>query len=68
MKKMLLIGGLIAAASLLNGCMIISCDEHRAMRHPRVICPPPGAVVKVVPAPPGEPGPPRHGHRPREWR
>jgi hypothetical protein len=68
MKKMLLTGGLIAAASLLSGCMVISCDEHRAPRHPHIVCPPPGAVVEVVPVPRYPPGPPRHGHHPDEWR
>jgi len=37
MRKMLLIGGLVAAASLLSGCMIISCDDRGALRRPCVI-------------------------------
>ena len=37
MKKILLIGGLMAAAALLNGCMIISCNEDGAARRPLVI-------------------------------
>ena len=31
MRKMLLIGGLVAAASLLSGCMIISCEDHHVV-------------------------------------
>ncbi len=37
MKKMLRIVGLIAAAALLNGCMVISCKESGTMRRPCVI-------------------------------
>jgi hypothetical protein len=62
MRKMLLIGGLAAAASLLNGCMIISCEEHHAPRPPCVIYGPPCGVVEVVPVPPYEPRPYWHEH------
>ena len=37
MKKIALIGGLMAAASLLSGCMIISANKQGALRRPVVI-------------------------------
>ncbi len=37
MRKMLLTGGLIAAAALLNGCIVVSCKEPGAVRRPCVI-------------------------------
>ena len=49
MKNMLLIGVLAAAASLLSGCVIISCDEDHVVR-------PPCDVVEIVAVPPCPPG------------
>jgi hypothetical protein len=37
MKKTLLIAGLMAAAALLNGCVIISANEQGTVRRPLVI-------------------------------
>ncbi len=63
MRKVLLIVGL-AAASLLGGCVAVY-EEHRAVRHPRVIYGPPCGVVEVVPVPPPHY---HHYHRyPRHW-
>ena len=56
MKNMLLIGVLAAAASLLSGCVIISCDEDHVVRPPCVIYGPPCDVVEIVPVPPCPPG------------
>jgi hypothetical protein len=66
MKKMLLTGGLIAAAALLSGCMVISCDEQRLVRRPCVIGSPPCRVVGVVVIP-REAGPRSNDPRPRAW-
>jgi hypothetical protein len=62
MKKMLLIGGLAAVASLLGGCMFV-CEDHYVARPPcviydeppAVIYGPPCAVVEVVPVLPCPP-------------
>ena len=62
MKNLLLIAGLAAVASLLSGCVIISCKEHHVVRPPCVIYSPPCDVVEVVPAPACEPGPYWHGY------
>jgi hypothetical protein len=63
MRKLLLIGGLAAVASLLSGCMIISCGDDYVVRPPCVIYGPPCGVVEVVPPPPCPPPPPHwHSH------
>ena len=67
MKKMLLTSGVIAAASLLSGCMVISCDERGAMRRPYVIGGPSCRVAGVVFVPRGA-GPYSNDSHPRAWR
>jgi hypothetical protein len=62
MRRMLLIGGLAATASLLSGCMIIPCEEDHLVRPPCVIYGPPCGVVEVVPVPPCEPRPYWHAY------
>jgi hypothetical protein len=62
MKKLLLIGVLVAASTLVSGCLAVY-EEHRAVRPPHVIYGPPHRVVEVVPAPPHW----RHHHRPGRW-
>ncbi|MCU0913721.1 MAG: hypothetical protein MUC88_04050 [Planctomycetes bacterium] len=69
MKKALLIGGLIATASLLGGCMIISCDAQGGVKRPCILGGPSGGVATVVLLP-GRGGSdtnrprPTAGHRP----
>lgn len=70
MRKLLLIGGLAAALSLLGGCMIIDCDDDHMGPPPCVIYGPPCGVVEVVPVLPCEPRPYWHGyyyHHGRRW-
>jgi hypothetical protein len=64
MKKALLAGIVVAAAVLLGGCMVISCEE-RVGRRPHVVCLPPphgDTVIIGLPAPAHRP----HGHYPRD--
>lgn len=62
MKKIVFIGVLAAAASLLNGCLIISCDEDHVVSPPCVVYDSPCAVVEIVPVPPCPPRPYWHSH------
>jgi hypothetical protein len=48
MKRILLIGIIIAAAFSLSGCLVISCEEHPCRSRPDAICGGPGEVPEDV--------------------
>jgi len=68
MKKMLLLGGLMAAAFLLSGCMMISHKEGDALKRPCIIGGPSWRVGVIflprVAGPGSSDAPLRAPHRP----
>ena len=54
MKRTLLIGVVVAATFLLNGCVVISCEKSGPPKRLYVMCSPSREVIRIVQAPRAE--------------